>query len=90
MPEAEIRAVTWSVGIRLAIGSLLSMLLAVGATLWLLRRKLRPLSDLVHQAEALGAGDLNVRLKVASEISSFCMMSSRDIALRPLSRVLYW
>nr|WP_110970673.1 methyl-accepting chemotaxis protein [Pseudomonas huaxiensis] len=67
MPEAEIRAVTWSVGMRLAIGSLLSMLLAVGATLWLLRRKLRPLSDLVHQAEALGAGDLNVRLKVTSE-----------------------
>ena len=67
MPEAEIRAVTWSVGTRLAIGSLLSMLLAVGATLWLLRRKLRPLSDLVHQAEALGAGDLNVRLKVTSQ-----------------------
>ncbi|MDR0279807.1 MAG: methyl-accepting chemotaxis protein [Paucimonas sp.] len=66
MPEAEIRAVTWSVGTRLAIGSLLAMLLAVGATLWLLRRKLRPLSDLVHQAEALGAGDLDVRLKVTS------------------------
>jgi len=66
MPEKEIRAVTWSVGTRLAIGSLLAMLLAVGATLWLLRRKLRPLSDLVHQAEALGAGDLDVRLKVTS------------------------
>ncbi|OAI94899.1 chemotaxis protein [Pseudomonas putida] len=67
MPEAEIRAVTWSVGTRLAIGSLLAMLLAVGATLWLLRRKLRPLSDLVHQAEALGAGDLDVRLQVTSQ-----------------------
>jgi len=66
MPEAEIRAVTWSVGTRLAVGSLLAMLLAVGATLWLLRRKLRPLSELVHQAEALGAGDLDVRLKVTS------------------------
>ncbi len=66
MPEEEIRAVTWSVGTRLAIGSLLAMLLAVGATLWLLRRKLRPLDDLVRQAEALGAGDLDVRLKVAS------------------------
>ncbi len=66
MPEAEIRAVTWSVGTRLAIGSLLAMLLAVGATLWLLRRKLRPLGDLVNQAEALGAGDLDVRLKVDS------------------------
>jgi methyl-accepting chemotaxis protein len=66
MPKAEIRAVTWSVGIRLVIGSLLAMLLAVGATVWLLRSKLAPLGDLVRQAEALGAGDLSVRLKVAS------------------------
>ncbi|MDF0733316.1 methyl-accepting chemotaxis protein [Pseudomonas entomophila] len=66
MPEAEIREVTWSVGLRLAIGSLLAMLLAVAATLWLLRRKLRPLDDLVRQAEALGAGDLNARLAVTS------------------------
>ncbi|MCX2887406.1 methyl-accepting chemotaxis protein [Pseudomonas sp. DCB_BI] len=66
MPMAEIREVTWSVGLRLAIGSLLAMLLAVAATLWLLRRKLRPLDDLVRQAEALGAGDLNARLSVTS------------------------
>ena len=66
MPKAEIREVTWSVGVRLAIGSLLAMLLAVAATLWLLRRKLRPLDDLVRQAEALGAGDLNARLVVTS------------------------
>ncbi|WP_210712822.1 methyl-accepting chemotaxis protein [Pseudomonas sp. MWU349] len=66
MPKAEIRAVTWSVGIRLVIGSLLAMLLAVGATVWLLRSKLAPLSDLVRQAQALGGGDLSVRLNVAS------------------------
>ncbi|EJM20950.1 methyl-accepting chemotaxis protein [Pseudomonas sp. GM18] len=66
MPKAEIRAVTWSVGIRLAIGSLLAMLLAVGAAVWLLRSKLAPLGDLVRQAEALGAGDLSVRLNVSS------------------------
>jgi len=66
MPKAEIRAVTWSVGTRLVIGSLLAMLLAVGATVWLLRSKLAPLSDLVRQAEALGAGDLSARLNVAS------------------------
>ena len=66
MPQDEIREVTWSVGLRLAIGSLLAMLLAVAATLWLLRRKLRPLGDLVRQAEALGAGDLNARLTVTS------------------------
>ena len=66
MPEAEIRAVTWSVGLRLAIGSLLAMLLAVAATLWLLRRRLRPLGDLVRQAEALGAGDLQARLAITS------------------------
>ncbi|WP_248799173.1 methyl-accepting chemotaxis protein [Pseudomonas sp. MWU13-2105] len=66
MPKAEIRAVTWSVGIQLVIGSLLAMLLAVGAAIWLLRSKLRPLGDLVRQAQALGAGDLSVRLDVSS------------------------
>jgi methyl-accepting chemotaxis protein len=66
MPKAEIRAVTWSVGTQLAIGSLLAMLIAVGAAMWLLRSKLQPLGDLVRQAEALGAGDLSVRLNVAS------------------------
>ncbi|KAB0509128.1 methyl-accepting chemotaxis protein [Pseudomonas moorei] len=66
MPKTEISAVTWSVGIQLAIGSLLAMLLAVGAAVWLLRSKLAPLGDLVRQAEALGAGDLSVRLSVSS------------------------
>ncbi|MDU9029597.1 methyl-accepting chemotaxis protein [Pseudomonas mediterranea] len=66
MPKAEIREVTWSVGMQLAIGSLLAMLLAVGAAMWLLRSKLAPLGDLVRQAEALGAGDLSVRLNVSS------------------------
>jgi methyl-accepting chemotaxis protein len=66
MPEEEISAVTWSVGTQLAIGSLLSMLIAVGAAIWLLRSKLKPLSDLVNQAEALGAGDLSVRSNVTS------------------------
>ena len=66
MPKAEIRSVTWAVGIRLVIGSVLAMLLAVGATVWLLRSKLAPLSDLVRQAEALGAGDLSARLNVSS------------------------
>lgn len=66
MPKAEIREVTWNVGTQLAIGSLLAMLLAVGAAMWLLRSKLAPLGDLVRQAEALGAGDLSVRLNVSS------------------------
>ncbi|MHC8323290.1 methyl-accepting chemotaxis protein [Pseudomonas sp. GB2N2] len=66
MPQKEISAVTWSVGIQLAIGSLLAMLIAVGSAVWLLRSKLAPLGDLVRQAEALGAGDLSVRLNVSS------------------------
>lgn len=66
MPKNEISAVTWSVGIQLAIGSLLAMLIAVGSAVWLLRSKLAPLGDLVRQAEALGAGDLSVRLNVSS------------------------
>ncbi|MCZ7253197.1 hypothetical protein, partial [Salmonella enterica] len=41
MPKSEIRAVTWAVGIRLVIGSVLAMLLAVGAAVWLLRSKLQ-------------------------------------------------
>jgi methyl-accepting chemotaxis protein len=66
MPEDELRAVTWDVGVQLIIGSLLATLIAVAATIWLLRRKLKPLSDLVIQAEAMGAGDLSVRMTIAS------------------------
>ncbi len=66
MPKAEIEAVTWNVGGQLAIGSLITLLLAVGAVTWLLRRKLRPLGDLVAQAQALGSGDLSARLNITS------------------------
>ena len=66
MPEAEINAVTWRVGTQLAFGSLLAMLLAVGAAVWLLRSKLRPLNELVRQAKALGDGDLDARLNIVS------------------------
>ena len=58
MPREEIQAVTWRVGTQLAIGSALTLLLAVIAVVWLLRRKLRPLGDLVQQAQALGAGEI--------------------------------
>ncbi|RRV09125.1 methyl-accepting chemotaxis protein [Pseudomonas sp. v388] len=67
MPREEISAVTWNVGTQLAIGSLLAMLIAVGSAIWLLRSKLRPLSELVQQADALGAGNLSVRSKVTSQ-----------------------
>ncbi|KPY34133.1 Histidine kinase, HAMP region: chemotaxis sensory transducer [Pseudomonas syringae pv. aptata] len=66
MPRKEISEVTWHVGTQLAIGSLLAMLIAVISAIWLLRSKLRPLSELVRQADALGAGDLSVRLNVTS------------------------
>jgi methyl-accepting chemotaxis protein len=67
MPREEIQAVTWRVGTQLAIGSALTLLLAVIAVVWLLRRKLRPLGDLVQQAQALGAGDLGARMAQSSE-----------------------
>ncbi len=67
MPREEIQAVTWRVGTQLAIGSALTLLLAVIAVVWLLRRKLRPLGDLVRQAQALGAGDLGARMAQSSE-----------------------
>ena len=66
MPAAEIQDVTWSIGSRLAIGNLLAMILAVAATIWLLRHKLKPLAAVVQQAQALGAGDLSVRSQVRS------------------------
>ncbi|MFW3164777.1 methyl-accepting chemotaxis protein [Pseudomonas syringae pv. syringae] len=66
MPRKEISEVTWHVGTQLAIGSLLAMLIAVISAIWLLRSKLRPLSELVRQADALGGGDLSVRLNVTS------------------------
>jgi methyl-accepting chemotaxis protein len=66
MPKEEIQAVTWRVGSQLAIGSLVTLLLAVSAVIWLLRRKLRPLGDLVAQAQALGSGDLSARLNITS------------------------
>jgi methyl-accepting chemotaxis protein len=67
MPREEIQAVTWHVGTQLAIGSALTLLLAVIAVVWLLRRKLRPLGDLVQQAQALGAGDLGARMAQSSD-----------------------
>ncbi|WP_339488940.1 methyl-accepting chemotaxis protein [Pseudomonas sp. EL_65y_Pfl2_R95] len=71
MPMAEIQAVTWSLGWQLAIGSLIALVLAVAAVIWLLRRKLQPLGQLVKQAQALGAGDLSARstIKGNDEIS---------------------
>lgn len=67
MPREEIQAVTWRVGTQLAIGSALTLLLAVIAVVWLLRRKLRPLGDLVQQAHALGAGHLGARMAQSSD-----------------------
>jgi methyl-accepting chemotaxis protein len=67
MPREEIQAVTWRVGTQLAIGSALTLLLAVIAVVWLLRRKLRPLGDLVQQAQALGAGHLGARMAQSSD-----------------------
>lgn len=67
MPRDEIQAVTWRVGTQLAIGSAITLLLAVIAVVWLLRRKLKPLGDLVRQAQALGAGDLGARMAQSSD-----------------------
>ncbi|UFQ97939.1 methyl-accepting chemotaxis protein [Pseudomonas wenzhouensis] len=67
MPREEIQAVTWRVGTQLAMGSAITLLLAVIAVVWLLRRKLKPLGDLVRQAQALGAGDLGARMAQSSD-----------------------
>lgn len=64
LPEAEIEALTWQVGTRLALGSGLALLLAVAACIVLLRQRLKPLAQVVTQANAFGEGDLRARLKI--------------------------
>ncbi|QGZ31538.1 methyl-accepting chemotaxis protein [Stutzerimonas stutzeri] len=64
LPQHEIDELAWSVGGRLAFGSVLALLLAVVASIVLLRHKLRPLGRLVDQAQAFGEGRLSVRMAV--------------------------
>ncbi|TWI57539.1 methyl-accepting chemotaxis protein [Pseudomonas duriflava] len=67
LPEAEVDDLIWSVGTKLALGSLLALILAITASVIMLRHKLKPLGHLVRQAQALGEGQLSVRLKVESQ-----------------------
>jgi methyl-accepting chemotaxis protein len=66
LPKAELDAPVHAVGLRLAIGSLIALLLAVAASVLLLRRKLSPLAQLVERAQALGRGQLSVRVDARS------------------------
>jgi methyl-accepting chemotaxis protein len=66
LPQAEIDELTWSVGTQLALGSLLALVLAIGACVLLLRHKLKPLDHMVQQAHSLGEGQLSVRMDVRS------------------------
>lgn len=63
LPQHEIDELIWEVGSRLALGSAMALLLAVAATIALLRHRLRPLARLVEQARAFGEGNLNVRIQ---------------------------
>lgn len=67
LPEDEIDELIWRVGTQLAFGSLLALLLAVVATIVLLRHRLRPLARLVEQARAFGEGNLKVRVQVVRD-----------------------
>ncbi len=67
LPEQEIQALIWQVGTRLALGSGLALILAVAASILLLRQRLRPLGPLVEQARAFGAGDLSGRLQIVRD-----------------------
>ena len=66
LPKAELEAPVHAVGLRLAIGSLIALVLAVVASVVLLRHKLRPLGQLVERAQALGRGQLSVRVEARS------------------------
>lgn len=67
LPRKEIDALIWRVGMQLALGSVLALLLAVAATIMLLRHRLRPLARLVEQARAFGEGNLKVRVQVVRD-----------------------
>ncbi len=67
LPQDEIDALIWRVGTQLALGNLLALLLAVAATIGLLRHRLRPLARLVEQARAFGEGNLKVRVAVVRQ-----------------------
>lgn len=67
LPDAEIDELIWKVGTQLALGSLLALILAIGASVMMLRHKLKPLDRLVTQAQALGEGHLSLRLPVTSQ-----------------------
>ncbi|MCI1008200.1 methyl-accepting chemotaxis protein [Pseudomonas oryzihabitans] len=66
LPKAELDAPVHAVGLRLAIGSLIALMLAVLASVVLLRHKLKPLGQLVERAQALGRGQLSVRVEARS------------------------
>ncbi|MBA1180506.1 methyl-accepting chemotaxis protein [Pseudomonas psychrotolerans] len=66
LPKAELDAPVHAVGLRLAIGSLIALVLAVVASVVLLRQKLKPLGQLVERAQALGRGQLSVRVEARS------------------------
>ncbi|MBA1260147.1 methyl-accepting chemotaxis protein [Pseudomonas sp. HR1] len=66
LPKAELDAPVHAVGLRLAIGSLIALVLAVLASVVLLRHKLKPLGQLVERAQALGRGQLSVRVEARS------------------------
>ncbi|MGE6318773.1 methyl-accepting chemotaxis protein [Pseudomonas oryzihabitans] len=66
LPKAELDAPVHAVGLRLAIGSLIALILAVVASVVLLRQKLKPLGQLVERAQALGRGQLSVRVEARS------------------------
>ncbi|MBH3439546.1 methyl-accepting chemotaxis protein [Pseudomonas luteola] len=66
VPVAEEQELLWNVGLKLAFGSVLALVLAILASVLMLRHKLKPLGHLVKQAQALGEGQLSVRLKVES------------------------
>ena len=66
LPKAELDAPVHAVGLRLAIGSLIALVLAVVASVVLLRHKLKPLGQLVERAQALGRGQLSVRVEARS------------------------
>jgi len=67
LPKAELDAPVHAVGLRLAIGSLIALVLAVVASVVLLRHKLKPLGQLVERAQALGRGQLSVRVEARSQ-----------------------
>ena len=65
VPLDDIAAILSSLLIALLTGSAITVLVGIGIGIWAAQRAVQPLTDIGEAAEAIAAGDLNIRLEGA-------------------------